>query len=317
MTVEKSSNPEIEVFCKYSGLDVSDFSFLQANILRDQILEDTDSVSRKEFDITSAFTEKDELIDKEIEKNKIFTRLIGRSEKIKKLRRSIYCVKDKSCKILISGESGTGKSLVARILHETGFLKDKQIISVNVGAIQKDLIESTLFGSVKGAFTDAVDRKGLMTLADGGVLFLDEIAELPLSCQPKLLRAIEEGVYRRVGSDKEEKIDCQFIFATNQNLKELVKKKRFREDLYYRIAEYRIEVPPLRERKEDILMLADYFLQNANSKSSLERKYFTDEAKEKLLSYNWPGNIRELRTIVNVSTIYSQTAKILPCDIIF
>ena len=156
-----------------------------------------------------------------------------------------------------------------------------------------------------------------MSLADRGTLFLDEIAELPVSCQAKLLRAIDEGVYRKVGSDKEEKVSCRFIFATNQNLKELVKAKLFREDLYYRIAEFCINVPSLRERKEDILLLAEHFLRETNSKSHLDKKYFTKEAKEKLLQYDWPGNIRELKTAVNVSTIYSQSSKIFPGDIQF
>lgn len=317
MFLKKQLNPELEAFFKYSGINSSDDTLFKESILRDQVYEESDFSDKSDSDNACNIFANDELIDKEIEKNPVISRIIGRSERIKKLRRSIFCVKDKNCKILITGESGTGKSLAAHILHDSGLLKDKQLISVNVGAIQKDLIESTLFGSVRGAFTDAVDRKGLMTLADGGVLFLDEIAELPLSCQPKLLRVIEEGVYRRVGSDREEKIDCNFIFATNQNLKDLVRKKRFREDLYYRIAEFRIEVPSLRERKEDILLLAEYFLQESNSKSNIEKKYFTEEAKQRLLSYDWPGNIRELRTVVNVSTIYSQSEKILPGNIIF
>lgn len=311
-------NIELEVISKYS--DIYDFqnenkSF---NILRDQISEDLESEqlfadkSQKLLVRT-----KEELIDSEIENSRIFEKLIGQSENLRKLKRDIFCVKDKNCKVLIYGESGTGKSLVAHLIHESGPLKDRQLVSVNVGALQKDLIESTLFGSVKGAFTDAIDRKGLMSLADRGTIFLDEIAELPVSCQAKLLRAIDEGVYRKVGSDKEEKVNCRFIFATNQNLKELVKVKLFREDLYYRIAEFCINVPSLRERKEDILLLAEHFLRETNSKSHLDKKYFTKEAKEKLLQYDWPGNIRELKTAVNVSTIYSQSSKIFPGDIQF
>lgn len=311
-------NIELEVISKYS--DIYDFqnenkSF---NILRDQISEDLESEQLfADKSQKSLVRTKEELIDSEIENSRIFEKLIGQSENLRKLKRDIFCVKDKNCKVLIYGESGTGKSLVAHLIHESGPLKDRQLVSVNVGALQKDLIESTLFGSVKGAFTDAIDRKGLMSLADRGTIFLDEIAELPVSCQAKLLRAIDEGVYRKVGSDKEEKVNCRFIFATNQNLKELVKVKLFREDLYYRIAEFCINVPSLRERKEDILLLAEHFLRETNSKSNFDKKYFTKEAKEKLLQYDWPGNIRELKTAVNVSTIYSQSSKIFPGDIQF
>lgn len=311
-------NLELEVISQYSDIYELKNKYGNINILRDQITEDFESEQLfSDKSKTSLIRTKEDLIDSEIEKIKAFEKLIGQSEKLKKLKRDIFCVKDKNCKVLIYGESGTGKSLVAHLIHESSPLKDRQLVSVNVGALQKDLIESTLFGSVKGAFTDAVDRKGLMSLADRGTLFLDEIAELPVSCQAKLLRAIDEGVYRKVGSDKEEKISCRFIFATNQNLKELVKAKLFREDLYYRIAEFCINVPSLRERKEDILLLAEYFLQETNSKSYLDKKYFTREAKEKLLQYEWPGNIRELKTAVNVSTIYSQSSKIYPGDIQF
>lgn len=311
-------NPEYEIIHRYSEFSETLKTIAVYNILRDQIdedekVEELKSVSQK----NKLSSEKESLIDREIENCRSFDKLLGQSERVRKLKREIYCVKDSNCKVLICGESGTGKSLIAHILHETGLYKDKHLVSVNVGALQKDLIESTLFGSVKGAFTDAVDRKGLMSLADGGTLFLDEIAELPVSCQPKLLRAIEEGVYRKVGSDKEEKVSCRFIFATNQNLKDLVRKKLFREDLYYRIVEFCINVPTLNERKDDILLLAEHFLSEANSKSTLEKKYFSNEAKEKLLEYSWPGNIRELKAAVNVSTIYSQNRKIMPEDIQF
>lgn len=311
------SNPEFLAFSKYSGIDEKSEKKLSYNFLRDQISEEKKSFQKEESKAINTQQDKNHLIDRQIEQDKVFCRLIGQSEKTKLLKRDIFCIKDKRCKVLISGESGTGKSLLAHVIHESSPVKNSQFVSVNVGALQKDLIESTLFGSVKGAFTDAVDRKGLMSLADGGTLFLDEISELPFSCQAKLLRAIDEGIYRKVGSDKEEKVNCRFICATNQNLKDLIKKKLFREDLYYRIAEFCINVVPLRERKEDILILAEHFLYEANLKSNLDKKYFSTEAKEKLLQYDWPGNIRELRTAVNVSIIYSQQTKILPCDIQF
>ena len=226
-------------------------------------------------------------------------------------------VKDKNCKVLFAGESGTGKSLAANVLYQISPFSNKKLVSVNVGALQKDLIETTLFGSVKGAYTDAINRKGLMSLANGGVLFMDEIGELSLECQPQLLRALDEGVYRKVGSNEEEKVDTQFIFATNANLKDLVNKKLFREDLYWRIAEYVIPIPPLRKRKEDIPLMAQKFLDDVNKKNPKNHFFFSSGAIDKLLQYGWPGNIRELKTCINISSICSITNKIEASDIKF
>lgn len=260
---------------------------------------------------------KSRIIDSQISQDKNFALLIGGCEKIKKVKRDIFQVKDKSCKVLFFGESGTGKSCAAHILHHSGNLSKNKFVSVNVGALQKDLIETSLFGSVKGAYTDATNRQGLINLAENGTLFLDEIGELPLSCQPQLLRALDEGIYRKVGSDAEEKMNVRFVFATNANLKELVKQKLFREDLYWRIAEFVIEIPPLRERREDILLIAEHFLNELVLKYSSEKKYFSESAKEKLLMYDWPGNIRELRTCINIAMIYSASSKIDASDIRF
>ena len=260
---------------------------------------------------------KSRIIDSQISQDKNFALLIGGCEKIKKVKRDIFQVKDKSCKVLFFGESGTGKSCAAHILHRSGNLSKNKFVSVNVGALQKDLIETSLFGSVKGAYTDATNRQGLINLAENGTLFLDEIGELPLSCQPQLLRALDEGIYRKVGSDAEEKMNVRFVFATNANLKELVKQKLFREDLYWRIAEFVIEIPPLRERREDILLIAEHFLNELVLKYSSEKKYFSESAKEKLLMYDWPGNIRELRTCINIAMIYSASSKIDASDIRF
>lgn len=260
---------------------------------------------------------KKEKIDSLIDKLDSFKRIIGRSEEIQKVKRDIFYVKDKNCKVLFAGESGTGKSLAANVLYQISPFSNKKLVSVNVGALQKDLIETTLFGSVKGAYTDAINRKGLMSLANGGVLFMDEIGELSLECQPQLLRALDEGVYRKVGSNEEEKVDTQFIFATNANLKDLVNKKLFREDLYWRIAEYVISIPPLRKRKEDIPLMAQKFLDDVNKKNPKNHFFFSSGAIDKLLQYGWPGNIRELKTCINISSICSITNKIEASDIKF
>lgn len=259
--------------------------------------------------------DKNQILNKKIHCDKIFSGIIGNSPQIYNVKKDIYFIKEKECKVLFIGESGTGKSMMARILHKTSLRKDGKYISVNIGAMPKDLIESTLFGTVKGAFTDARDKKGLVHLAENGTIFLDEIGEMPLDCQTKLLHTLDDGSFRRVGSDEEEKTNARFIFATNANLKELVKQKLFREDLYWRIAEFVINIPPLRSRDNDIILLAEYFLDMINARSAKEKKYFSERAKEKLENHFWPGNIRELKSCVEVATIYSQSAKIMPEDI--
>ena len=255
--------------------------------------------------------------DFKISQDKNFSILIGKSESIQKVKRDIFYARDKDCKVLFYGESGTGKSLAARVLHKSSRHADQKLVSVNVGALQRDLIETTLFGSVKGAYTDALDRKGLISMASGGTLFLDEIGELPLSCQPQLLHALDEGSYRRVGSDREEAVSTRFVFATNANLKKLVQKKKFREDLYWRIAEFVVEIPPLRERKEDIPQIAESFLAELNSKNAGVTKVLSDEAMHKIILYDWPGNIRELKTCLKIATIYAESDVIEASDIRF
>ena len=257
----------------------------------------------------------DQLVEQRILSDENFNAIIGNCDEIKQLKKELCVVSEKECKVLFCGESGTGKSLLARVLHKTSLRKDEKYISVNVGALPKDLIESTLFGTVKGAFTDARDRKGLIHLAEHGTIFLDEIGEMPLSCQTKLLHTLDDGCFRKVGSEVEEKSDARFIFATNAKLKELVKKKLFREDLYWRIAEFTINVPPLRKRDSDIILLAEYFLQQENSKCRNKIKFFTEEAKQKLIMHSWPGNIRELKSCINIASIFAQTEKIDADDI--
>ncbi|WP_318663297.1 sigma 54-interacting transcriptional regulator [Treponema sp.] len=246
------------------------------------------------------------IVDQKVHADKNFSAVIGNSEAIRKVKRELYFVSDKECKVLFCGESGTGKSMLARILHQISLRKDYKYVSVNIGALPKELIESTLFGTVKGAFTDARDKKGLIHLAEHGTIFLDEIGEMPLSCQTKLLHTLDDGSFRKVGSEVEEKTDARFIFATNANLKELVKNKLFREDLYWRIAEFVINVPPVRTREEDSVLIAERMLQEINEKN---RKHYllTDSAKDKLMTHKWPGNIREIKSCINIATIFAQS----------
>lgn len=269
----------------------------------------TKSKTRKILKVTKSPFE-DKSIDQYVFNNPVLSNIIGNCGAIKKIKRDLYIVSDKDCKVLFCGESGTGKSKLAAILHKLSARRNEEFVNVNIGAMQKDLIESNLFGTVKGAYTDARDRKGLLTIANNGTIFLDEIGEMPLNCQTKLLHALDEGCFRKVGSDVEEKTNARFVFATNANLKELVKKKLFREDLYWRIAEFSLNVPPLRERGNDIVLIAEFFLDMINFKNKDKVRYFTENAKDKLMNYYWPGNIRELKSCINISAIFSSSEKI-------
>ena len=212
----------------------------------------------------------------------------------------------------ILGESGTGKEIIANAIHQNSPRKDKHFIPVNCSAIPPELMESEFFGYAPGAFTGAKSngRDGLFELANHGTLFLDEIGDFPLNLQPKLLRVLESGEIRPVGSDKPKKVDVRIIAATNRNLKEMVENKEFREDLYYRLQIIPLKLPPLRDRKEDIIPLADHYLRIYNKKHQ-RNCYLTEDAKEELLQYRWPGNIRELRNLIERIVIISDTDAIL------
>ena len=202
-------------------------------------------------------------------------------------------------RVLVTGENGTGKELVANQLHEQSNRSNKNFIEVNCAAIPSELIESELFGHVKGSFTSAIkDRSGKFEAADKGTLFLDEIADMSLAAQAKVLRALEEKKIQRVGNEKDISIDVRVIAATNKDLKKEIAEGRFREDLYHRLAVIIIHVPKLIERKEDIPLLTNHFIELISKEQGLEKKNFTKEAMKKLDNYSWTGNIRELRNVV-------------------
>jgi DNA-binding NtrC family response regulator len=230
--------------------------------------------------------------------------LIGRSEAIKKVTDIIDRVKDNKATVLINGESGTGKELVARSVHYMGKFSRAPFVAVNCGAIPESLLEAELFGYAKGAFTGANEnRNGFFQAADKGTLFLDEIGNASLSVQSKLLRALQEKEVVKVGSQKIEKIDIRIIAATNSNLFSQVQKKMFREDLYYRLTVVEINVPPLRERKEDIPLLVDKFLLKYGVEYKDRLVTIAPEALELLERYPWPGNIRELENVIQRAVI--------------
>ncbi len=218
--------------------------------------------------------------------------------------------------VLLLGESGVGKEVFANFIHKNSPRASKPFVAINMAAIPENLIESELFGFVKGAFTDAhSDKPGQFELANGGTIFLDEIGEMPYHLQAKLLRALQEREVRRLGSDKSVKIDVRVISATNANLQEKIKKGEFREDLYYRLNTIPLNIPPLRERKEEILQIAGKILQQNCQKYGFEPKEFSDEAKEQLEAYDWPGNIRELISVVERAVILSEGDVITPEDL--
>ena len=224
--------------------------------------------------------------------------LIGKSKDIKKIKKFINIVsRSKNCS-LISGETGVGKELVAREIHKHSIKGDGPFVVVDSPAIPDTLFESELFGYKKGSFTDAKqDKKGLIEEANNGTIFFDEIGDLPLFLQAKLLRVIENKELRRIGETRARQVDVRYIFATNRNLKEEMKRGRFRKDLYFRISVLKIHIPPLRERKEDIPLLIDYFLEKEN-KERKDNKTITKQALIKLMKYDFPGNIRELQNII-------------------
>jgi DNA-binding NtrC family response regulator len=234
------------------------------------------------------------------------THIIGQTPAIQEITAMIDKVAPSDARVLITGANGTGKELVARSLHELSNRNKAPFIEVNCAAIPAELIESELFGHEKGAFTSAVkDRKGKFELASGGTLFLDEIGDMSLAAQAKVLRALQENLIQRVGGEKDIKVDCRVLAATNKDLKLEIKEGRFREDLFHRLAVILIHVPSLNERREDIPMLTEHFLQLICQDHGIPKKSIDASAIEALQALNWTGNIRELRNIIERLVILS------------
>ena len=255
---------------------------------------------------------------REVQKKYSFRDIIlGESHAIK----AVYDLIDKALgtniTVIVSGETGTGKELVAKAIHYNSKRKDKSFVTVNVAAIPSELIESELFGHEKGAFTGASYRRiGRFEEADGGTLFLDEIGEMELSLQAKLLRVLQEKEIVRIGSNKPVKTDCRIVVATNKILKEEVKKGNFREDLYYRLLGLPIELPPLRERANDILILARHFIGKFCEENNIALKRLSAQSQKKLMSYPFPGNVRELKSIIELAVTLSVKDDIEPEDLV-
>lgn len=256
------------------------------------------------------------LLTREFKERYKIENIVGNSPAIRSIITKIIKIAPTDTTVLITGESGTGKELVAKAIHANSPRANRPFISINCATISEELFESELFGHVKGAFTGAIStRKGLFEEADGGTIFFDEIAETSITFQAKLLRTLQEHTIRRVGDNKPIKVNVRIIAATNQNLKQAIAEKRFREDLYYRLNVIRFHIPPLRERREDIPPLVNYFLARANKRMG-KRVTIPKEVKEYLINYDYPGNVRELENMIEQGVALSIDGKMHLEDII-
>ena len=249
-------------------------------------------------------------------KLRAFTGIVGETDAIHQVLERVVQIAPVKATVLVTGESGTGKELVARGIHALSPRRHNPFIAVNVAALSETLLESELFGHEKGAFTGAIDsRKGLFELSDKGTIFLDEIGEMPMSTQTKLLRVLEQHEFHRVGGEKPIRVDVRIIAATNQDLRQLVAIGEFRRDLFFRLNVLSIELPPLRERREDVPILVDAFVREASERHDRHFPGISAEAMEILVAYAWPGNIRELRNLVESMVVLSPGRVIRPEDI--
>ncbi|WP_321472837.1 sigma 54-interacting transcriptional regulator [uncultured Paludibaculum sp.] len=240
-----------------------------------------------------------------------FGEILGQSAALQRVLRQVEMVASTEATVLILGESGTGKELIARAIHQRSARARKPLVKVNCGSIPHELFESEFFGHVRGAFTSAVtDRVGRFQLADGGTLFLDEAGEIPMDLQAKLLRVLQEGEFERVGENATRKVDVRVVAATNRDLKEEVAKGRFRLDLYYRLAVFPLEMPPLRDRKEDIAQLAAHFVRQAAARFHVAEPRLSHKELQHAMRYDWPGNIRELQNAVDRAVILAHDGRL-------
>ena len=282
------------------------YDFLTKPFRREQLIKLIDkALERRDL------IEQNRALKKQLEDLRAKGQMIGASPSWRRMLTLVEQTADSSATILIQGESGTGKELVARTIHERSARRNGPFIPVNCAALPETLLESELFGYEKGAFTGAAGRKeGRFELAHGGTLFLDEVGDLSLVTQPKILRVLQEGEFERLGGTRTLQVDVRIVAATNQDVAEMVKEKRFREDLYYRLNVITIRVPPLRERPEDIRVLAQHYLRVYGAKNGRKLEGFTGEAIDRLEAYAWPGNVRELENLIERSVLLARKDRI-------
>ncbi len=311
------ANPEIPVIM-ISGQSTLSIAVEAIKIGAYDFLEKGADLDRLLITLQNALERKNLFLERQVllkEINEQF-QMVGRSQALKKVFNEIDLIAPTEAKVLISGETGTGKELVARVIHLKSRRSAKPYIKVNCAAIPETLIESTFFGHVKGSFTGAVgDQQGKFEQADGGTLFLDEIGELPPQAQSKLLRVLESGEIEKIGSREVKKVDVRVIAATNKNLKKMVEQGKFREDLYHRLVVYQIEIPPLRKRVEDIPVLAQHFLQLFAEKYNKPLVGFSPQAMDILKEQKWPGNVRMLANVIEKIAIVVEHSEITANDV--
>ena len=281
------------------------------------IRKDGRRLDKKMIDFLRDFSSEISLIYRLLEKNKFPVKFVSKNETLLNLLTKCKKIAPNDIRILIEGETGTGKELFARFIHWNSGRGGEKYVAINCSAIPESLLEDELFGHEKGAFTGANEfRKGKLELASGGTLVFDEIGEMPLKLQAKLLRVLEEDEFNRLGGNKSIKVDLKIISLTNRNLYEMVKANQFREDLYYRISEHKIEVPPLRKRKDDIIPLIKYFFEKFSKRSEIAVSNFSQRVIDALQYYDWPGNVRELENEIKSLVYQSNTGDIIDFDLL-
>ncbi|MCX7999898.1 MAG: sigma-54 dependent transcriptional regulator, partial [Leptospiraceae bacterium] len=296
LSVFFANNKNIDIQTYMDFLQVLASMIYQAIKIHDLVDEAKKEISRENI-----------LLKRELREKYKFGTIIGKSKSMEKIFEKIRLIADSRASVLIVGESGTGKEMIASAIHYNSNRSEKPFIKINCAAIPENLLESELFGHTKGSFTGAYsDKKGKFELADGGTIFLDEIGEMDINLQSKLLRVLQEKEIEAIGSHKVKKVDVRVIAATNANLEELIAQKRFRSDLFYRLNVVNIQLPPLRERTEDIPILVTHFVEKYSKENNKNIHGITKEAFKLLLAYSWPGNVRELENMIERAIVLSQ-----------
>lgn len=321
--IESSPNIPVIMISAYGTIDTAiqamkqgAYDYVMKPFKQDEIL-----LTLKKAEERERLRLENQFLRQEVEKKYRFENIIGKSSQMQEIFRKIEKITNYKTTVLITGESGTGKELAAKAIHYTGNRKNASFVAVNCGAIPRDLLESELFGHVKGAFTGAINHKiGLILQANSGTLFLDEIGELPLDLQVKLLRFLQEGEIRRVGDTRTMKVDVRVIAATSRNLVEAVEQGLFREDLYYRLNVVPVHIPPLRERREDIALLIRHFLKKYTREMEKDIQHISDDTMRALLEYKWKGNVRELENMLERAIVMTEgtiiTTEYLPDELL-
>lgn len=287
------------------------YDYVSKPFKQDEVLLALEKASERE-----SLKRENERLREEVRQSRSHGEMIGQSDPMRDVFRTIEKVAGYTTTVLIQGESGTGKELVARAVHDGSPRKDAPFVAVNCGAIPEALLESELFGHKRGAFTDAhADKKGLFQAADGGTLFLDELGELPLALQVKLLRVLQEGTIRPVGATRDQSVDVRVVAATVRDLAARIEEGAFREDLYYRLNVLQIVVPPLRDRPADIPLLLEHFIDRTNARLGTVISGVDPDARKVLMAYSWPGNVRELENVVERAVVLADANVLTSTDL--